>query len=161
MYPAPSASEVLRLLLHTKIGKKRWIGVHLTCVYSLSSLLLTQRPTKLFSLEIHCIRSHCLKIPKMSHLNFSILAFSTNFCSIKTDMFGNTVWPQASGFKKTRQNEHFYELLSTQNAYVACLARNVEWEFFCDFQTHHDYIATQKSKSSQSLYDTSAREVHL
>ena len=29
-----------------------------------------------------------------------ILAFSTNFCPIKTDLSGNTVWPQASGFQK-------------------------------------------------------------
>ena len=27
----------------------------------------------------------------MSHLNFGILAFSTNFCPIKTDLSGNTV----------------------------------------------------------------------
>ena len=31
---------------------------------------------------------------------FLILAFSTNFCPIKTDLSGNTVWPQASGFQK-------------------------------------------------------------
>ena len=29
-----------------------------------------------------------------------ILAFSTNFCPIKTDLSGNTVWPQASDFQK-------------------------------------------------------------
>ena len=28
---------------------------------------------------------------KMSYLNFLILAFSTNFCPIKTDLSGNTV----------------------------------------------------------------------
>ena len=47
------------------------------------------------------------KSPKMSHFNFSILPF-----------FGI-----------------FNELLSTQNVNVACFARNVEWDFFCDFQT--------------------------
>ena len=36
----------------------------------------------------------------MSHMNFSILAFSTNFWPIKTDMSGNSVWPQALGFQK-------------------------------------------------------------
>ena len=35
------------------------------------------------------------KILKMSHLNLWILAFSTNFCPIKTDLSGITVWPQA------------------------------------------------------------------
>ena len=29
----------------------------------------------------------------------------------------------------------FSELLSTQNVNVARFARNVEWDFFCDFQT--------------------------
>ena len=32
------------------------------------------------------------KSPKMSHLNFLILAFSTNFCPIEIDLSGNTVW---------------------------------------------------------------------
>ena len=40
------------------------------------------------------------KSPKMSHFYFLILAFSTNFCPVKTDLPGNTVWPQASGFQK-------------------------------------------------------------
>ena len=44
--------------------------------------------------------SQCLKIPKMSHMYFSILTFSTKFCPIKSDMSGNTVWPQISGFQK-------------------------------------------------------------
>ena len=34
------------------------------------------------------------------HLNFWILAFSTNFCPIRTSLSGNTVWPKASGFQK-------------------------------------------------------------
>ena len=71
----------------------------------------------------------------MSHLNFWIWPFSTNFWPIKTDLSGNSVWPQALGFQKTRQiGPHFWhffhELLSTQNVNV-----NVEWDFFCDFQT--------------------------
>ena len=47
------------------------------------------------------------KLLKMSHFNFWILAFSTNFCPIKPDLSGNTVWPQASGFQKTRSFLHF------------------------------------------------------
>ena len=39
--------------------------------------------------------------------NFWILAFSTNFCPIKTDISGNTVWPQASGFQKLAKMHHF------------------------------------------------------
>ena len=45
------------------------------------------------SLNCYCI--HIVwKLLKMSHLNFWILAFSTNFCPIKSDLSGNTVWPQ-------------------------------------------------------------------
>ena len=47
----------------------------------------------------------------MSHLNFLILAFSTNFWPIKIDLSGNTVYPQAPGFQKTRQNEPFSAVL--------------------------------------------------
>ena len=36
-----------------------------------------------------------------------ILAFSTNFCPIKTDLSGNTVWQLASGFQKLAKMDHF------------------------------------------------------
>ena len=48
------------------------------------------------------------KLLKMSHLNFWILAISTNFCPIKIDLSGNTVWPQASGFQKLAKMDHFW-----------------------------------------------------
>ena len=63
-----------------------------------------------------------------------ILAFSTNICPIKSDLSGNTVWPQASGSQKLANLDHFgifNYFLSTQNVNVARLARNVEWDFFC------------------------------
>ena len=47
------------------------------------------------------------KLLKMSHLNFWILAFSTNFCPIITDLSGNTVWPQALSFQKLTKLNHF------------------------------------------------------
>ena len=47
------------------------------------------------------------KLLKMSHFNFWILAFSTNFCPIKTDLSGNTVWPQTSGFQKLAKLSNF------------------------------------------------------
>ena len=45
---------------------------------------------------------------KMSHLSSSILAFPINFCLIKNDLSGNTVWPQASGFQKLAKIAHFW-----------------------------------------------------
>ena len=66
------------------------------------------------------------------------MAFSTNFWPIKTDLSGNSVWLQASGFQKLAKLSIFgifNKLLSTKNVNVAHFARNVEWDFFCDFQT--------------------------
>ena len=73
------------------------------------------------------------KLLKMSHLNFLILAFFTNFCPNKTDLSGNTVWPQASDFQKLANMDRFG---------VVRFARNVKWDFFCDFQTPWDGIKT-------------------
>ena len=54
------------------------------------------------------VRIHIVwKLLKMSHLNFSSLAFSTNFCPIKIDLSGNTVWPKASVFQKLAKMDHF------------------------------------------------------
>ena len=47
-------------------------------------------------------------------------------------------WPQAAGFQNLAKRSIFgifYKLLSTQYVNVARFARNVEWDFFCDFQT--------------------------
>ena len=56
--------------------------------------------------------THCLKTPNMSHLNFWICAFPTNFCHIESDLSGNTVWPQASGFQKLVKLDHFWPLMN-------------------------------------------------
>ena len=74
----------------------------------------------------------------MSHLDFWILTISINFCPFRNDLSGNTVRPQASGFQKLAKIDPFgifNELLSTQNVDVARFARNVECDFFGDFQT--------------------------
>ena len=45
---------------------------------------------------------------KMTHFNFWILAFFTIFFSIKTNLSGNTVWQQATGFQKLAKMYHFW-----------------------------------------------------
>ena len=50
------------------------------------------------------------KLLKMSHLHLGILAFSTNFCPVKIDLSGNTVWPQASGFQNLAKMDLFWHL---------------------------------------------------
>ena len=47
----------------------------------------------------------------MSHLNFWIVAFSTNFYPIKIDLSGNTVWLQASAFQKLAKLDHFWAFI--------------------------------------------------
>ena len=72
---------------------------------------------------------------------FIILAFSTNFCPIKSDMSGNTVWPKALVFKCSPKSTIigiFNTLLSAQNVNVAGFARNVKWDFCSDFHTPCD-----------------------
>ena len=68
---------------------------------------------------------------KMSHL---ILAFSFNICPIKIDLYSNTVWLQALRFSKTRQMDYF----DISYEHIAHFAGNVEWDFFCDFQTSRE-----------------------
>ena len=79
------------------------------------------------------LRHSVWKPPKMSHLTFSILAFSTNFCPIKSDLSGNTIWQQASGFQKFARLSIFgilFYVMSTQNVNVARFASNVLNETF-------------------------------
>ena len=66
----------------------------------------------------------------MSHL---ILAFSTNFCTIKVICLVPLFDCKLQVFKnspKLTNFWHFDELLSTQNVNAARLARNVEYETF-------------------------------
>ena len=70
---------------------------------------------------------------KMSHLNFYFWHFPPNLSCLvtlfdrKLQIFKNS--PKLAIFGI------FNELLSTQNVNVARFARNVERDFFCDFQT--------------------------
>ena len=75
--------------------------------------------------------------PKCRIRIFQFWYFSPIFCLFKSDLSGNTVWLQASGFQKLAKVTilgTFNELLFTQNVNVARSARNVECDFFCDFQ---------------------------
>ena len=77
---------------------------------------------------MHIVR----KSPKMSHLHFTIMAFSTNFCLVT--LFDRKL----QGFKNSPKLTIFgifNKLLSLKNVNLARFARNVEWDFFSDFQT--------------------------
>ena len=74
----------------------------------------------------------------MSHLNISILVFSSNFVLLKVTCLV-TLFDRKHELFKNSPNWTifgiFNELLSTQNVNVAYFARNVESDFFCDFRT--------------------------
>ena len=88
-------------------------------VFPVRTLILFPDSTPSLTRILQSIRNStkisCLKISqKRSHLIFSILAFSTNFCPIKIDLSGNTVWPQSSGiFKKLAKIDHFWHFWLT------------------------------------------------
>ena len=72
----------------------------------------------------------------MSHLNFWILAFFTNFCLLKVTCLVTLFDRKINVFKNSSKLVifgHFNHFLST-HVNVARFACNVEWDFFCDFQ---------------------------
>ena len=70
------------------------------------------------------------------------MAFSTNFFTFKSDLSGNTIWLQSSGFLKLAEMDHFWallnQILATQNANVA---RYVECDFFVIFKHRALYFS--------------------
>ena len=48
------------------------------------------------------------KLLKVWKCRIWILASSINFCPIKIDLSGNTVWPQVSGLQKLAKMNHFW-----------------------------------------------------
>ena len=78
----------------------------------------------------HC-SSHCLKITQ--NVSFSIFQFwhfSTIFVLFKLTCLVTLFDLKLQFFKNSP-----IPFLYTQNVNIARFARNVEWDFFCDFQT--------------------------
>ena len=95
-------------LHHSSSPLDSWYPFSQIWYYELETVLVSSCEIKntLFETSKKCLIFIFLKLPisfwcwqyvwkllKMSHLNFSMLAFSTNFCLIKSDLSGNTVWP--------------------------------------------------------------------
>ena len=83
---------------------------HCTWIYVLL-LYAAQCSKMLQKCLILLLCAQCFKITQISHLNFWILGFSTNFWPIKTDLSGNSVWPQALGFQKLAKMDLFWHFL--------------------------------------------------
>ena len=76
-------------------------------------------------------RTQWLKITQ--NVAFESLDFGI-FTIFKTELPGNYVWPQASGFQKLAKVPFLAILMNFWNVNVARFARNDEWDFFYDFQ---------------------------
>ena len=57
-----------------------------------------------------------------------------DFCPIRIDPSGNTVWPQASGFQKLAKINDLAFLMNLKNVSFARFDRNVEWDFYVIFK---------------------------
>ena len=91
-------------LLQSMLGANKHelnINKLLNPLFSPESLLLPCFPSRQTDFVPIPAWPHCLKITQN-------IAFFTNFCPIKTDLSGNTVWPQASGFQKLAKTDHLW-----------------------------------------------------
>ena len=123
---------------HFKIARILW------CRRTAKDLLAAIFPLKCFNFRFTTLRRlHSVWIsPKMSHLNFEFWHFPSIFDLLKLTCLVTLFDRKLHVFKKLAKMDHFFaffnEHLSTQNVNVARFARNVEWDFFCDFQTPWD-----------------------
>ena len=100
----------------------------------------------------------------MSHLNFWILVFPTNFCLIKIDLSGNTVSSDFQKHAKLTIFGIFNELLSTQNVNIARFARKFECDILSDFQTmclKQDLVYATLQKLSHLRVKWGIEHLHL
>ena len=76
---------------------------------------------------------HCLKMTE--NVAFWILAFFTNFYLITIHLSGNTVWPQASGFRKLAKITNFWWTF-VHSKCKRCSLRSQCWvRLFCGLQS--------------------------
>ena len=76
-------------------------------IKSLNSSWVTIFKKKIMILISKSVLNWSTLFENYSKCRIWIFAYSANFCPIKTGLSGNTVWPQASGFQKLANLEHF------------------------------------------------------
>ena len=131
----------------------RVINLLLTRCGCAKNAVLTKWKGTFFALtnEKHYIPKVLLK--QSYQRNHYILAFSINFCPIENGLSGNTVRLKDLGFQKVAKMNHFWHWIwSTRNVKKPRFDRNVDWVFFCDFQTpwnlwlQHSWVSLRRWK---------------
>ena len=88
--------------------KQKKIHEYVLLFYILKSKTLKKKISWINHMNLFSVYTLFENYSKCRILIFGILAFSTNFCPIKTDLSGNTVRPQASDFQKLAKMDHFW-----------------------------------------------------
>ena len=115
-------------------------GVHNTFAGTFAvTKLFDVWPESLLSRDLLFLtQSQCLKINQKSFQFSNFDIFQKKFVLLKLTCLVTLFDYKHHVLKSTPKWTIFYifiELLSTQNANVARFARNIKWDFLCDFQT--------------------------
>ena len=95
-------------------------------------------PARLFTCALFPTRAYCLKMTQNVSFEFLNFGISNQFFLWKLTYLVTLFKYNFGIFKNSPKRtifDLFNELLSTQNANVARFARNIKWDFFCNFST--------------------------
>ena len=104
--PVSCNSREKGIWLEIPLNPQSFVGTHCLKMTQIVAFEFWHFPPIFVLLKVTCLVT--LYDQKSLKMIFWILAFFTNFCPIKTDLSGNTVWPQASGFQKLAKMDHFW-----------------------------------------------------
>ena len=119
------ADQYDAICCHTSITKKYWLrffylyhfsfyAYHYRFSGQYSGLALLT--TWLFT-QVVITENQSILLENHQKCRISIMAFFNNFCPIKSDLSGNTVWPQALGFQKLAKIDHFWHFKNSNETF--------------------------------------------
>ena len=120
-------------------------ATHVTIVFEQikNESCVCRRPSEVLKTFLSS-KSHCLKITENVAFEFlTIWHFPPIFVLLKLTCLVTLFDRKLQVFKNSPKWTIlgiFNKLLSTQNVNVARFARNIEWDFFCDFQTPRSWF---------------------
>ena len=110
IFVTPFEPRFIRVSSHNKKMQMQIFGKTMQTKNSPGQLSLLFFCFESFSCNVLFLKIHLSTMKITQNVAFKFLNFgiSTNFCPFKTDLSGNTVWPQASGFQKLAKMHHFW-----------------------------------------------------